>query len=641
MEEEREQDVAKAAKATKKQTQTEQTAQALRNAANVVGLSPEVAGRVANGIKIADKVTGGGLTRGAARIVNAVPLGKTVGKVAGGKLATGATSLASAKAGNPSKDGFSKTKGPDSGTKTKKSGSSSLGSFMSLDNQTSSESSSLFGSESLSVLTGNISIIKIILIVFAFFLLLFTLFLSAIFSAEDDYEEKYKAMAVSEMSSQIISTPGTATAAPGLQVASATENLLDLILNKIDFKIFNKEKPTADADGSYSVRDSSTFGDYLKSLKGKFKDKFIKEFYNLGNIFGTGTDVCTDSSCSGNAEVEFYQKITDISYRYKKLYGIELDWPLITSTILVGDGNKVETFKANLNPYTVKELNNLKETMSLDWDYDYKNIDDYEYLAGLDSRYDLQILAKNMVSKHTVQTCSVNDEVKKELELDDIEDVKIEEEKELYESTAADKRKDLTLEYYLPCANGQKYEINSTYKLDKEKYDDFLNEYLENKYVVKKNIKAKTQDGGSSSDYSIGDGTYGWPLPEGATKCMSSGFGPRKPPTPGASSFHNGNDYGAASGTPVFAIADGTVIAAGFQSCAGNYVKIDHGNGVISIYMHSSQLEVSTGQHVSKGQEIMKVGSTGCSTGAHLHIGIMIGNNYVDPVGYIGGLPRC
>ena len=164
MEEEREQDVAKAAKATKKQTQTEQTAQALRNAANVVGLSPEVAGRVANGIKIADKVTGGGLTRGAARVVNAVPLGKTVGKVAGGKLATGATSLASAKAGNPSKDGFSKTKGPDSGTKTGGNAKRPLGSLMTLDDQSNSENKTLFGSESLSVLTGNLSLFKIILL---------------------------------------------------------------------------------------------------------------------------------------------------------------------------------------------------------------------------------------------------------------------------------------------------------------------------------------------------------------------------------------------------------------------------------------------------------------------------------------------
>ena len=104
---------------------------------------------------------------------------------------------------------------------------------------------------------------------------------------------------------------------------------------------------------------------------------------------------------------------------------------------------------------------------------------------------------------------------------------------------------------------------------------------------------------------------------------------------------HNGIDIGASYGSPIYAAASGTVWIAGYSSSAGNWVVIDHGGGVLTVYMHASALYVSSGQYVSAGQSIAAVGSTGWSTGPHLHFGVMAGSSggydgyWVDPLAYV------
>ena len=105
--------------------------------------------------------------------------------------------------------------------------------------------------------------------------------------------------------------------------------------------------------------------------------------------------------------------------------------------------------------------------------------------------------------------------------------------------------------------------------------------------------------------------------------------------------LHNGIDIGAPHGSPIYAAASGTVWIAGWSSSAGNWVVIDHGGGVLSVYMHASALYVSSGQYVNAGSCIAAVGNTGYSFGAHLHFGIMVGSSggyngyWVDPLGYV------
>ena len=116
---------------------------------------------------------------------------------------------------------------------------------------------------------------------------------------------------------------------------------------------------------------------------------------------------------------------------------------------------------------------------------------------------------------------------------------------------------------------------------------------------------------------------------------ISSPFGYRMHPTLGVMKFHNGVDLAAPAGSAILAAYDGTVISAAYNDSMGNYVMINHGDGVYTIYMHASALYVSTGQKVSKGDTIAAVGTTGRSTGNHLHFGVRVNGEYVDPMGYI------
>lgn len=117
---------------------------------------------------------------------------------------------------------------------------------------------------------------------------------------------------------------------------------------------------------------------------------------------------------------------------------------------------------------------------------------------------------------------------------------------------------------------------------------------------------------------------------------ISSPFGNRKSPTAGASTYHKGVDMACPSGTPIYATRAGTVTVASYQAGgAGYYVSINHGDGFASIYMHMTRYVVSKGQSVTQGQLIGYVGSTGISTGPHLHFGISYGGTYVNPMAYL------
>ena len=98
---------------------------------------------------------------------------------------------------------------------------------------------------------------------------------------------------------------------------------------------------------------------------------------------------------------------------------------------------------------------------------------------------------------------------------------------------------------------------------------------------------------------------------------------------------HKGNDYAAPAGTPTYAAAAGTVVIAGWSNSAGNWVVINHGNGLVTKYMHHSSLCVSAGQYVEKGQQIGYVGSTGQSTGPHLHFQVELNGVAVSPDSYM------
>ena len=124
-----------------------------------------------------------------------------------------------------------------------------------------------------------------------------------------------------------------------------------------------------------------------------------------------------------------------------------------------------------------------------------------------------------------------------------------------------------------------------------------------------------------------------WPLPGAYT--ITSPFGNRLHPVLKVYKLHTGVDIAGynVNGKPVVAAAAGTVIVAQYNSAYGNYVVIDHGGGITTLYAHSSKLLVKKGDVVKAGQEIMKVGTTGYSTGPHLHFEVRENGTYVDPIG--------
>ena len=144
------------------------------------------------------------------------------------------------------------------------------------------------------------------------------------------------------------------------------------------------------------------------------------------------------------------------------------------------------------------------------------------------------------------------------------------------------------------------------------------------------------QNTASSQNTEYYGGSFGWPTP--GYKRITSPYGPRTYTLNGkkVSSYHRGIDIGAPSGAKIAASNGGTVVTSAYNAGGyGNYVILDHGGGKMTVYGHMSKRMVSVGQSVTKGQQIGKVGSTGRSTGPHLHFEIRVNGTAVNPINYL------
>lgn len=178
--------------------------------------------------------------------------------------------------------------------------------------------------------------------------------------------------------------------------------------------------------------------------------------------------------------------------------------------------------------------------------------------------------------------------------------------------------------------------------LQKEK-DETARKLEEQLEAFRKLAQANGNTGGSYSG-----GSLDFPC-KGYTR-VSSYFGSRGSPLTGGSSYHKGIDLAAPKGTSITAAESGTVIAV-YTGCAhnygksrscgcgsgfGNYIMVSHGGGLVTVYAHCSTINVGLGSKVARGSIIATVGSTGASTGYHLHFGVLQGGTYVNPAPYIG-----
>lgn len=239
------------------------------------------------------------------------------------------------------------------------------------------------------------------------------------------------------------------------------------------------------------------------------------------------------------------------------------------------------------------------------------------------SAYDRKMLDDYIATKNQIAEA----EKRLEEEQADLEAAQaaLENEQTAVESLISSKEEEIT-EFESDIANKEQAikeyeaEIAAQNQIIKELEEAIL---AEKKRLLEENKKAINYDGGQ----------FAWPAPE--YKRISDDYGNRTHPILKVQQFHNGVDMAAPSGSPIRAAYDGEVVASDYSSTMGNYCMIDHGDGLFTIYMHASSMSVSKGQMVVRGERIGSVGSTGRSTGPHLHFSVRLNGNYVSPWNYL------
>ena len=239
-----------------------------------------------------------------------------------------------------------------------------------------------------------------------------------------------------------------------------------------------------------------------------------------------------------------------------------------------------------------------------------------QYVESI-SAYDRQKLEEFQLNRELIEVC------KAELE---------EEEALLKEAKAAVEQEQKNLEVLIDSKEKEITAYESDIKTQEQairEYEEYIREQDETIAALEKALKEME----SSSSLKYDGGMFKWPAPSYTR--VTSDYGWRIHPTLGVNKFHNGVDMAAPGGSPILAAYDGTVAAAGYSSTMGNYIYLNHGSGLVTIYMHASALYVSAGQTVSKGDKIAAVGTTGRSTGNHLHFGVRLNGEYVSPWNYL------
>lgn len=237
--------------------------------------------------------------------------------------------------------------------------------------------------------------------------------------------------------------------------------------------------------------------------------------------------------------------------------------------------------------------------------------------------YDQMVWNNYKIAREYAQLCREELELEKEI-LDEAK-ADVEEEQRNLEELIEQKKQDI-ISYETDIGNQEKAIREYEQEIKAQEEEIKLLEAAiaeEKKKLLESNNKVLTYDGG----------VFKFPL---ATYTrVSDDYGMRMHPTLGVQQFHNGVDFAAPAGTDIYAAYDGVVAAATYSATMGNYIFLDHGDGLYTIYMHASALYVKKGDVVVKGETIAAVGTTGRSTGNHLHFSVRLNGSYVSPWAYL------
>lgn len=276
-----------------------------------------------------------------------------------------------------------------------------------------------------------------------------------------------------------------------------------------------------------------------------------------------------------------------------------------------------------------------------------------EYISELSS-YDRKMLDKMQETKQTIETTqkTLNEqkktltalETKQKQQKSDVETLVTEKQNQISEYDSKIAKNQDALDELDTAIGNQQSVIDEMERIEAERKKKQAEEASRKAEEARKaaaassstssgNSGSSSSSGGSSSHSKPSSAGFIWPLP--GYSSISSGFGGRSDPFTGQATYHSGIDIPAPSGTSIVAAASGQVAWANYSTTAGNWIGIDHGNGLYTVYMHMSALLVSAGQSVSQGQTIGLVGTTGSSTGNHLHFSVRLNGSYVSPLSYV------
>lgn len=262
-----------------------------------------------------------------------------------------------------------------------------------------------------------------------------------------------------------------------------------------------------------------------------------------------------------------------------------------------------------------------------------------EILIGSKSLYDF-ISKVEIVSQINAKDREVIANVKKNKEIIETKKEEIKENKQKNEEAVSElSKKEASLEKKQAASDKLLDEINSDEQAKKRAVleAEAAEEQLQSE--IRAALQAAASSSGSQSSDVIDTGDFRWPL-DSKYRNITSEFGYRVHPTTGVYKLHTGVDIASSgiNGSSIYAAKGGTVMKAGYNRGYGNYVLINHGDGYATLYGHASSLCVSAGQVVEKGTVLGYVGSTGYSTGPHLHFEIIKDGDYVDPISYFTGV---
>lgn len=349
---------------------------------------------------------------------------------------------------------------------------------------------------------------------------------------------------------------------------------------------------------------------------------------------------------SGLTDVKELKKELETSKNNLATYVEELDGNLESiqskidelKTMIADKEAEIETKTAELNEALavqeaqyqamktrIKFMYEKGDTLSLELVFGSESFGDMlnkaEYIEMLSS-YDRKMLDEYVEYAEYVSLCKESLEEEKSL-LDDAKAAQEEEEASLNELIAAKEQ-----EIYKVSSDIQSKEAAI------REYEADIAAQTETIQALEAAVAEERKKLAAEQGRKYDGGIFKWPAPSYTR--ISDDYGNRIHPILGIQQFHNGIDMAAPGGSSILAAYDGTVVAAAYSSSMGNYVMIDHGDSLYTIYMHASALYVSKGQEVSKGDKIAAVGSTGRSTGNHLHFSVRLNGSYVNPHSYLG-----